>query len=129
MEYLGEYNQQIDRKNISPEVFFLIDLNNAYNFLQNFLSSNEYDLIKNNLDSYNHQIYKNPALIVISFIFSKNSYIKRKKLDENVFKSMYSNAEISPLLKENNISLYDIVRYSRYIQLHIPKFISYFELL
>lgn len=121
-EFLGE---NINIRNLSPDTLFLIDLTKSYDFLDNFISRKEFDEIKNNLDKFNFKNFKNPSLILISFIAMKQSLSnKQQLLDPSTFKSIYNNQNILPLIKENNISQYDILRYARFIQLFIPELFS-----
>lgn len=118
--YLGGYyedeKQKNSKKNITPEISFQIDLLNAYDFLDSFIDESEFNLIKNSLDNFNHKLFKNPALILISFIVLKSS--KTFSLEPQKIKAVYTNPNIIPILKINNISMYDIIRYCRYITLY-----------
>lgn len=116
--YLGGYydKQQNNYKNITPEISFQIDLLNAYNFLESFIDESEFNMIKNSLDNFNHKLFKNPALILISYLVLKSS--KSFSLEPQKIKLVYTNQDIIPLLKINNISMYDIIRYCRYIKIY-----------
>lgn len=120
--YLGGYLDgeiNLQRKNITPEIAFQIDLNKSYNFLENYISQNEFDRIRDVLHKFNQRLFKNPALILLSFIVVKQS--KKNSIDAQRLRQLYSKPDVVPLIKENNISIYDILRYCRYYILHIPE--------
>lgn len=120
--YLGGYLDteiNLQRKNITPDIAFQIDLNKSYNFLENYISQNEFDRIRDVLHKFNQKLFKNPTLILLSFIVVKQS--KKTSIDAQRLKQLYSNPGVVPLIKENNISIYDILRYCRYYILHIPE--------
>lgn len=120
--YLGGYLDgeiNLQRKNITPEIAFQIDLNKSYNYLENYISQNEFDRIRDALNKFNQRLFKNPALILLSFIIVKQS--KKNSIEAQRLRQLYSNPDVVPLIKENNISIYDILRYCRYYILHIPE--------
>lgn len=114
--FYGEDRDIFGKKTISPEISFQIYLKKSFNFLDNFINEQEFNLIKLSLEKYNHKLFKNPSLILISFIVVKLS--KKSDIEPQKLRFVYSNPDISSLIKENNISLYDILRYCRFIILY-----------
>lgn len=100
--------------NLSPEILFNIDLNNNFSFLDNYITVNEFDRIKESLDVFNQKIFKNPALILTGFIMFKQG------LTVNNLRKLFSSPEMSPILKEYQISQYDIIRYARFYEIFLP---------
>lgn len=100
--------------NLSPEILFNIDLNNNFSFLENYITSNEFDRIKESLDVFNQKIFKNPALILTGFVLFKQG------LSLNNLRRLFTSPEMSPILKEYQISQYDIIRYARFYELFLP---------
>ncbi|QIH04956.1 hypothetical protein [Dasineura jujubifolia toursvirus 2a] len=114
MEFLGNIEQN---KYLTPDVKFSIDLYKSFEFLDNYITNADFEKIKDLSDKYNYKLFKNPALILVSFII-----VKWGNYNEITFpniKKLFSSHDISPILKENHISIYDIVRYSRFIILHL----------
>lgn len=122
MEYLGMISNKIYT---SPETQFNVDLYNAFLFLENYILKEEFEKIRELTDLYNYKLFKNPSLILISFIVMKWSNFK----EINVFnvRKIFSMQDISPILKENYVSIYDIVRYCRFIKLHLKNVVADFS--
>nr|UOX61039.1 MAG: hypothetical protein DiTV3a_F4ORF2 [Diabrotica toursvirus 3a] len=121
MENLGGYIEDIagglhQQKNIavSPEISFQVDMNKSYEFLENYLNDYEFNLIKSYVERYNYKLFKNPSLILISFIIIKFS-TDGKSLEPKKFREIFSDANILPLIQTNNITQFDLLRYCRYI--------------
>lgn len=107
---------------ITPDESFRIDLFNSYNFLSDFIDEAEFNILTENIHNINHKIYKNPTLILVALIIVKRS--KKQPIEPTILRNVYSDEVISILLKENNISQYDLLRYSRYLILHMKNFVS-----
>lgn len=115
--YLGGFieGQEGVKKHITPDIAFQVDLAKAFSFLDNYIYMNEFNKIREAIDSFNHKLFKNPALILISYIVVK---ISKKNIDPQALRRIYTDPNVVPLLKDNNISQYDILRYSRYLRIH-----------
>lgn len=123
-EYVGGYLDGHNEfgKNISPEIQFQSELKTAYNLLENFISKAEFDNIVQNLTVFNYYLYKNPTLILISFIVLKQS--EKNQINPQKLKSVFNNHEVSPHIKQNNITQYDVLRYCRFMLKNYDIFIS-----
>lgn len=115
--FLGGFLEGLQRKrnfNITPEISFQIELQNTCEFLANYLTNRDVDNIKESLDSFNYKLFKNPTLIVLCYLLYKLS--KKQIVNPQSVKLIYTNPDFQPLIRENNISQYDIIRYCRYIE-------------
>lgn len=129
--YLGEVK---DVRNISQDDLFLSSLSNARDELQNEILDSDYDVISNYIDKFNNKLYKNPTLIFIGYIVIKKSLQKslqkninknKSIIDPTIFLSVTEkDKKIKIIMKENNISAADVLRYSRYIELYIPEIVN-----
>lgn len=123
--YLGGYygaEAQILKTRLSPEDSFRYDLFSSYNFLSEYITESEFNLLVENIYKFNHKLQKNPSLILIALIVVKRS--RKKPIEPNVIRSVYSDEMVSALIKENSISQYDILRYSRFFILHMDSFVK-----
>lgn len=122
-KYLGEVK---DVRNISPDDVFLKSLSNSRDELQNEILDSDYDVISNYIDKFNNKLYKNPTLIFIAYIVIKKSLQKTKNIiDTGIFSSVTEkDKKIKIIMKENNISSADVLRYTRYIELFIPEIVN-----
>lgn len=112
----------INKLNISPEILFQIDLKKSFDFLEEFITEEEYNQILNIIEKFNFHVFKNPALILISYIIFKNN--KGPELTPVILRYYYNHQNITPLIKINNISQPDIIRYYRFFELHLKQLIS-----
>lgn len=117
-EYIGGYLEGQKSKFIalSPDVIFMLELQENWEFLENFIYTSEFDAIKRNIDMFNHKLYKNTALILLGFIVYK--YSNFREISVNALNDVYTTYEIQPLLKQYQISIYDLLRYSRFFALN-----------
>lgn len=122
-KYLGEIR---DIRNRSPDDLFLNSLSNARDELQNEILDSDYDAISNYIDKFNNKLYKNPTLIFIAYLVIKKSLQKTKNIiDIGAFSQVTEkDKKIKIVMKENNISAADILRYARYIELYIPEIVN-----
>lgn len=107
------------KKDLTPEMLFNAELWRSYNILDLYIDENDFNNIKNNLKKFKFLLAKNPVLILISYITIKSSKINNISIGSTIKKIM-NDKIISLLIKENNISQYDILRYCRYYQKFIP---------
>lgn len=115
--YIGGYidGQGYPKKLMNPEISFQVDFSRAYDILENHIHKNDFEKLRNNIDIFQNRLFKNPALILLSFIAVRKS---KKDIDPQVVKAVYSGLKeeaIKQLIKENGISQCDILRYSRYL--------------
>lgn len=118
--YIGGYIDGVPQQRkiiMTPEIAFQVDVNKNYEFLENYLNRNELDRIKEYIETYNYKLFKNPTLLLLSFIVVKLSR-DQKSLDVVKLRQVYSDPNVLPLIKENNISQQDLIRYCRYIILN-----------
>lgn len=112
MENLGGYwdDGRSERRFLSPEAKFEMDMAAARDFIKNRVTRAEFDLLMNNLDKVNHRLHRNPALLILGFA----AYVSRGK----AVQSIMTDKDLQPILRENNIRTYDLIRYMRYFSMH-----------
>lgn len=122
-KYLGEIR---DNRNRSPDDLFLSSLSNARDDLQNEILDSDYDVISNYIDKFNNKLYKNPTLIFLGYIVIKKSLQRTENIiDPEIFSLVTEKDKKNKIImKENNISASDVLRYARYIKLYIPEIVN-----
>lgn len=122
-KYLGEIR---DNRNRSPDDLFLSSLSNARDDLQNEILDSDYDVISNYIDKFNNKLYKNPTLIFLGYIVIKKSLQRTKNIiDPEIFSLVTEKDKKNKIImKENNITASDVLRYARYIVLYIPEIVN-----
>lgn len=113
-ENIGGMIENIKNKNttITPENRFRMELVESFRFLDSYISKSEFDKIFNSLDKFKFFTSMNPNLIILGFILKKG---------EMTINDIMKAPSISPILEENNISPYDIIRYMRYFNTYLPE--------
>lgn len=107
--YIGGYIEGVNQKYIfNPEVSFNIDLNRSFEILEDYITKSEFEQIKSFIDKFPHKIFKNPAALLLGFIVVKQS--GGSQIDGKKLRALHSHN----LCEVNNISLYDLLRYSRF---------------
>ncbi|CCA61429.1 hypothetical protein AV955_gp072 [Diadromus pulchellus ascovirus 4a] len=114
MENLGGYIEDAEENNrryLSPEAWFDIELARAFDFLSRFVDQAEFEIIRNNVRKFPNYLFKNPYLILMGFIAFK----------ERDVRSVTRNSVLSPVIASNNIRVYDIIRYTRFFDANFKR--------
>lgn len=108
-------------KRMTLEEAFYADMYNSYVFMDKYVTMNEFESLKEVSELLPHRLFKNPTLILLSFLVIKWSGKNNIDGDAKNVKRVISQPDLNPLIKENNISMYDIVRYTRCLRSLTPR--------
>lgn len=109
----------------TPEVMFHIDLNKSREFLDNYINDNEFDRVREFSEKFNYKMFRNPTLIILGYIIYKLSAGndgKTTDIDPGKLHKIFTDGDVNPIIRENNISKYDLLRYSRFYLKNFRKY-------
>lgn len=107
------------KKYLAPEVSFQVEMQRVFEVINNhgYIEQYEMDKIMNNIDKINYYLFKNPVLIILSYIVVRDSNKKKDKkdIDPQILNKVYTNPHMAIFNNDKSISKYNLLRYSRHM--------------